>query len=84
MKKLLFLALALALVGCSTASATKQAFRNRENDYIHQTVNIQGPLVTPPGLSPIKTNPNFTIPPGPASYPPEPKAVNLQPPTLSA
>ena len=87
MKKIL---LGLALISASLSScssitnSSKQAFRNRENDYVHQTVSTQAPLVTPPGLNPIKTNPVLTIPSGPDSYQPQPKAVNLAPPTLSS
>ncbi len=71
------------LTGCSTViGSSKQVFRNREDDYIRQPVTQTPALVTPTGLNPIQTQPDFTVPTGPSSYPAQAKPVNLQPPTL--
>ena len=78
------LILTSALTSCSSAiGSSKQVFRNREDDYIRQPVTQAPALVTPAGLNPIQTQPVFTVPAGPSSYPAQAKPVNLQPPTLA-
>lgn len=73
-----------ALCSCSAPiGTTKSAFRNRDNDYIAQPISESPAPVTPQGLTPIQTQPVYTIPNGPSSYPGKSKPVNLQPPTLN-
>jgi len=71
------LCLGLGLSGCAST------FENHENDYMRQSISARPAPVTPAGLEPIKTQPVFVIPPGPASYPAQKSNVNLKPPTLN-
>jgi len=74
-----------SLSACSSPlTPVKQAFRNRENDYIIQTVVEPKNPITPTGLNPIALSPALSIPPGPSYYPAESKPVNLTPPTLKS
>ncbi len=76
---------ALPLILCSGLflSSCASTFENHENDYMHQSISARPAPVAPEGLEPIKTQPVFTLPPGPASYPAEKSNVNLKPPTLN-
>ena len=76
---------ALSFFSCASfyLSGCASTFENHENDYMHQSISARPAPVTPAGFEPIKTQPVFTLPPGPASYPAKKSNVSLKPPTLN-
>ncbi len=68
------------LVACqSSFNHQTGVFRNREFDYLHQSVEHRPPLVIPPSVDSPQLSPKNTLPPGPDFYSAE-KSVNMTPP----
>ena len=70
----------LLLTGCQTTFDHKTGvFRNREFDYLHQSVDYRPPLVVPPGVDAPKFEPKNILPAGSNSYPAQ-NSVDMTPP----
>lgn len=77
--------IALMTSGCSSTfgHVKSKTFRDREMDYLRQTVVERPSLAIPEGVSLPAFAPHFELPPGPDAYPPQ-ESVMMTPPGYEA
>lgn len=80
---LIITAQGVLLAGCSTTANYLSAFRNRENDYIHQAVFVRAPLKAAKGQNKVAVDPLYKQPKTAVLYPAKKEAPSLLPPTLA-
>lgn len=71
--------LMVTLTGCAQFD---KVWHNREYNYLRDSVSQHAELKTPPGLKSIKSQPKYTLPPGPQHYPATRQQFDMAPPGL--